>query len=686
MIKQMMAALSFSASLLVLSAGASAGTFQEGTADGIGFAKDQQAYINGFASGQDGRASEYGGSGSITESSYPKVCDTVGPNGERMCGGENIAGKDAPTHLYNKSLTEIQQEAAVKATTDETAQYAFAARQDREDFAITRKDPLFKHESSNQQQMLDLSETYSDCKQIAYGIEGETTSESCQRTSQSSFLEVECHRSWTGYCDWVPAIKYDMSKGSASKVTSMTRYTVGGSGSIGSTTSDTALSYYNISVTSNYTVDLYYDTLTDDTFYRVEFTRWVADTDNPKEKYLPTLTINGVTVPRSSTTLYGCCAKKTYQYKALWKNIKSFMVDGANTVSVNFQGGSVGTHQIFNLKETQICNKKYTEAFFCNGGRELRNATLLSSQCNDSADRTYQGTVFNKACWEQTEVYKSEFPENKIHTEEAKCADLRNAGCGVVSTVCNDPSCTSSTLNFACHGGATETMSVCGDTLVCPGGDCAADAKPPATDNTQDFLQSASYIAMMNDMKKEFDPQNITVWKGEFKQCELENIAGLSDKCCSSGGGFSTDVGITSCSTEEKAIMQAKKDGRVTMFRQYTTCSSKVAGVCVKEVEHYLFCVWPSKLARIIQVQGRAQLGQAIGESCAGFKLQDPNELQALNWSQIDLSEYFGDVQSQFAATAKPTGDALTQGMLNRQQQTQEELANKMEQYYGTGQ
>ena len=222
-----------------------------------------------------------------------------------------------------------------------------------------------------------------------------------------------------------------MVNGSSGKVTNNTKYTIGGAGSIGSAASATPLSYYNISVTSNYTVNVYYDTLTADTFYRVEFTRWVADVDNPKDKYLPTLTINGVTVPRSSVTVYGCCAKKTYQYKALWGNIKNYMRDGANTVSVNFQGGSVQTHQILNMKETSICNKQYNEQFFCENNVSSSGSTLVSTTCTDKNDKVVDGITFSRSCWKQSEVYQKEGPP--AYEEDAQCGVLRSAGCGLIS-------------------------------------------------------------------------------------------------------------------------------------------------------------------------------------------------------------------------------------------------------------
>ena len=73
------------------------------------------------------------------------------------------------------------------------------------------------------------------------------------------------------------------------------------------------------------------------------------------------------------------------------------------------------------------------------------------------------------------------------------------------------------------------------------------------------------------------------------------------------------------------------------------------------------FCCFNSKLARIIQEQGRPQLksfnpnpwgvptddGPADAD-CRGFT---STEFQMLDFSKMDLSEYFGDITTQVQST-----------------------------------
>ena len=79
-------------------------------------------------------------------------------------------------------------------------------------------------------------------------------------------------------------------------------------------------------------------------------------------------------------------------------------------------------------------------------------------------------------------------------------------------------------------------------------------------------------------------------------------------------------------------------------------CSSKFLGICLqKSVGN---CCFNSKLGRIIQEQGRPQLKSFAGNLwgtpqqpyCRGFT---PEEFQALDFSKMDLSEYYSELEAR---------------------------------------
>lgn len=81
-----------------------------------------------------------------------------------------------------------------------------------------------------------------------------------------------------------------------------------------------------------------------------------------------------------------------------------------------------------------------------------------------------------------------------------------------------------------------------------------------------------------------------------------------------------------------------------------TYCASSILGVCVQKAKGH--CCFNTKLGRIIQEQGRPQLksfnsigwGTPKKPYCRGFT---PDEFQALDFSKMDLSEYYADIEAR---------------------------------------
>ena len=93
---------------------------------------------------------------------------------------------------------------------------------------------------------------------------------------------------------------------------------------------------------------------------------------------------------------------------------------------------------------------------------------------------------------------------------------------------------------------------------------------------------------------------------------------------------------------------------------------------CVQKAKSY--CCFNSKMARIIHEQGRPQLqafqpngawGVPELPNCRGFT---PEEFQGLDFSRIDLSEYFADLQKDLAAKIQGSQATIMQNIQNRYQ------------------
>lgn len=661
-----------------------AGEFEDSTADAYSFAGEQKSYIQGMATGTDSRSDSYGGQATLSENTHP--CNQVNEKGVKTCGGETAKAGENPSQYYGMSRAQLEDEARVKASSDDNAKYVLGAHDVRPQFDIKPEDPLFKFEQENQTNMVGLTNSYSGCKNIKYGSEGVDQTKTCKKTGYRSNVDNTCRRTYAGTCNWVTTHKFNVyvnnNQIGTTKKADGNVYTMNTNGSMNTAASSIAYVHHDMpdTATGTMTWDLKKSSLTGETTLFVQYTRWVADVDN-KKKYYPQLKINGGT-PTWKGSYWGI-AKKTYRYVATFSGLSGWLREGQNTIELNTFGGKIEIKKMANMKESMECEQQYSSTLMCSEGG-IAGSAFVSSTCVDNKDRVIDGVTFTKSCWVQDEVYRR--PGPPAYKEEALCDQLRAQGCGVKSENCtkwhSDGWCEAATLNMSCGAGPTQTMEVCGESLVCADGKCYDPYKEAEPNNTQDFMKAASYLAAMEDMKKQFDPDNVTVWKGEYMTCKVKDSAVGGDRCCTGGKGFLSTAG-GGCDANEEAIAKAKQDERVSFIRSRKVCEQRIAGSCVLEVTYMDFCTWPSKLARIVQDQGRPQMGQIVDKPCDGFKLQNPNEFQLINWDLIDLSDYFSNVQTKYDSTAKPDGQELK----NQQQQSngavQDEYAKKYQQYYG---
>ena len=99
---------------------------------------------------------------------------------------------------------------------------------------------------------------------------------------------------------------------------------------------------------------------------------------------------------------------------------------------------------------------------------------------------------------------------------------------------------------------------------------------------------------------------------------------------------------IWECEQEEFEMASKKETGQCHFVGSY--CADEILGSCVEEREAY--CCFGSVVARLIQEQGREQLGLDFGEaetpSCDGLT---PDQLGRMDWDKVDLSEWIGMLQ-----------------------------------------
>lgn len=119
---------------------------------------------------------------------------------------------------------------------------------------------------------------------------------------------------------------------------------------------------------------------------------------------------------------------------------------------------------------------------------------------------------------------------------------------------------------------------------------------------------------------------------------------------------------------DEEDYKSSTKSNAKLCYDYGSWCESKDCGLfgCTCTKFRTGKCCFNSKLARIINQQGRAQLGLSMSD-CGGFTVA---QIQQLDWSRIDLSEFMADMLAQ----AQQSASTIMSGHI--QQQLQDKLTN----------
>lgn len=286
---------------------------------------------------------------------------------------------------------------------------------------------------------------------------------------------------------------------------------------------------------------------------------------------------------------------------------------------------------------------------------DMGDAVKMSEVCSDPGG-TRSVTVGGKAyslysdCWGYTTKW------NVFEDDTNTCqAYIDNPNCSEGTRTCTQKIgnlCVYSKLTYQCAHTVKSTGYICGSEFYCSDGSCSA----MQAGQNQNFEAAVSQLAALAAAGKDFagmDPDSVTAFTGKAMACR-KSAAGFSN-CCKSGG-WGQDAGLAQCNTEEKEIGTGKEKKLVVKVGSY--CSKKVLGVCLQQKEGY--CVFDSKLARIVQEQGRRdQLGISFGSGsnpdCRGIRVA---ELQGIKFDHIDFSDFYDDLNSNIKL---PDQDALNQ-------------------------
>jgi conjugal transfer mating pair stabilization protein TraN len=344
---------------------------------------------------------------------------------------------------------------------------------------------------------------------------------------------------------------------------------------------------------------------------------------------------------------------------------------------------------------------------------DLKNCVIEHEECLEPAEtRNINGKDVFKECWKWDRQYYCK--QNSFIDE---CKDLK-ARCKEKSRECisydKEKNCEHWDVNFECEEKSTDKVDCIGSKF-CLGGVCE-DSERFRPNN---FGENIGTLIALANMKKEgmegcecpkdkkencktedIDPKSCKFFKGTEHKCmkvrgqwvtyaiAVASIymawTGLSTGVFSalgSGGNFA-NMGVAA---QAKFVgAQAAKVALASMARVdccsmsgvlAAACGGKAIDLKVKKQQRFCvkvgrykkklglivvtsYCCFKSKLMRVIQEQGRKQLGISFGTAknpdCRGLNLE---EIQRINWDKIDWSEVIKDFKDEAENSTKENFD-----------------------------
>ncbi len=164
--------------------------------------------------------------------------------------------------------------------------------------------------------------------------------------------------------------------------------------------------------------------------------------------------------------------------------------------------------------------------------------------------------------------------------------------------------------------------------LPCADGSCDKTVAEESNDLAEGLTQLGTFAGTAEDAAAhQSQAGQPSIFSGSSKQCKSLPV-GLHD-CCTGSGPLEW---LVSCPSDMQALQRAKLEGRVVYLDSYKRHAYSH--------EHHVFCVFPTKLAGIIQIQGRlGQLkipfGSAKYPNCRGLT---PEEIGRINFSTLNLT------------------------------------------------
>lgn len=373
-------------------------------------------------------------------------------------------------------------------------------------------------------------------------------------------------------------------------------------------------------------------------------------------------------IPEIKKTEKYCCGHVNYNISAARRHNRDQLswCEGCQTTTVIKQ-----KRQVEMLQDEWVDGCTFLEEQSDAGICRHVSITMTGKQTRDIA-----GTVVNpppgtpltdsepitKDVWEESNTYAC------LKPIESTCEMLRAQGCIQINSVCAEEIggvCVAWKQTLRCPSTKKKIRKyrAMGEkSPFCLTGDCAENDY----EANGEMLNAMAQLAVLREAQDDIRAQ-VEIFKGQSRQCR-KNCIGFRDCCTTKKGcltatelkeGWGVSLHLTECSGEEQELADWRSKNRCVFVGTYCAERQPITRICIRKKSS--FCCFGTKLAKLINSQGRAQLGLGWGDvkgpDCRGLTT---DELSRIDMSQMNLSELYEDVQKNFKPRAQ---DHVAQGM-----------------------
>jgi len=299
------------------------------------------------------------------------------------------------------------------------------------------------------------------------------------------------------------------------------------------------------------------------------------------------------------------------------------------------------------LASASVAGVRFTSSYPC----------LTSGKtCVSSGEREIDGFKVTKDCWEWAYTKTCSYPSRNDCTSYRHCYFVSNGVCLLQDSIGN---CVNRQLEFSCKSqeapaeiertkvrtGLKEKEGAAN--LLCSGIPCidgnCVDKSYETNGEMFDSLSKLYSVSKMNPDKQ----GNFNLFQGSGQNCS-KKAAEYSNCCRADPKGWGRSLGAR-CTKDENLLAEMRAKNLCVYAGK---SKSRTLGATML-VKHH-FCCFGNLLDKVIQVEGRKQLGLNFGSgaspNCRGLTM---SEIQRLDFSRMDFSEFIEDFKGKFAGKYK---------------------------------